>query len=75
LKPDSTFNGWEEGDESNKVVGSWKVLSKTLVCNGENSNEEIAMKLDKKTMKVLSLAVNGEEAEELVEANIVFKKD
>jgi hypothetical protein len=75
LKPDSTFNGWEEGDESNKVVGSWKVLSKILVCHGENSNEEIAIKLDKKTMKVLSLAVNGEEAEELVEANIVFKKD
>jgi hypothetical protein len=46
-----------------------------LVCHGENSNEEIVIKLDKKTMKVLSLAVNGEEAEELVEANIVFKKD
>ncbi|MCS5612952.1 MAG: ankyrin repeat domain-containing protein [Candidatus Poribacteria bacterium] len=63
LKSDGSFIGSPEG-VNDDAVGTWKVEGDLLVCEGttaKNSNQ-ITVKFDKTTFKVISLAENGEEA-------------
>ena len=63
LKSDGSFIGSPEG-VNDDAVGTWKVEGDLLVCEGttaKNSNQ-ITVKFDKTTFKLISLAENGEEA-------------
>ena len=63
LKSDGSFIGSPEG-VNDDVVGTWKIEGDLLVCEGtttENS-QQITVKFDKTTFKLISLAENGEEA-------------
>ena len=62
LKSDGSFIGSPEG-VNDDAVGTWKVEGDLLVCEGttaRNSNQ-ITVKFDKTTFKLISLAENGEE--------------
>ena len=63
LKSDGSFIGSPEG-VNDDVVGTWKIEGDLLVCEGtttENS-QQITVKFDKTTFKLISLAENGKEA-------------
>ena len=75
INKDDLFEAWEEGEEGDKVRGKWELKDKVLILKGENSNEEVLIVLNKGTMRLQELSINGEKAEELLEENIFFEKE
>ena len=75
INEDNLFEAWEEGEEGDKVRGKWELKDKVLILKGENSNEEVLIVLNKGTMRLQELSINGEKAEELLEENIFFEKE
>jgi len=63
LKSDGSFIGSPEG-VNDDAVGTWKVEGDLLVCEGTTTknSDQITVKFDKTTFKLISLAENGEEA-------------
>ena len=63
LKPDSSFIGTPQGEEDDRGIGSWKVEGDLLVCEGttEKSSKKIVLKLNKTTLELTSLTVDGED--------------
>ena len=63
LKPDGSFIGSPEGEDKD-AVGTWKVEGDLLVCEGTTTknSDQITVKFDKTTFKLISLAENGKEA-------------
>ena len=63
LKPDSSFFGKSSMDEGDDLIGSWKVEGELLVSEGtsEKSSQVIIVKFNKKTGKVESMNVDGNE--------------
>ena len=63
LKPDGSFFGKSSMDEGDDLIGSWKVEGELLVSEGtsEKSSQVIIVKFNKKTGKVESMNVDGNE--------------
>ena len=63
LKSDGSFIGSPEG-ENDDAAGTWKVEGDLLMCEGTTTkdSDQITVKFDKTTFKLISLAENGEEA-------------
>jgi len=63
LKPDSSFIGTPQGEEDDRGIGSWKVEGDLLVCEGttEKSSKKIVLKLNKTTLELTSMTVDGED--------------
>ena len=63
LKPDSSFIGTPQGEEDNRGIGTWKVEGDLLVCEGttEKSSKLIVLKLNKTTLELTSMTVDGED--------------
>ena len=82
LKPDGSFFGKSSMDEGDDLIGSWKVEGELLVSEGtsEKSSQVIIVKFNKKTGKVESMNVDGNEMpiEDRIpegEDGLYFKKD
>ena len=82
LKPDGSFFGKSSMDEGDDLIGSWKVEGELLVSEGtsEKSSQVIIVKFNKKTGKVESMNVDGNEMpiEDQIpegEDGLYFKKD
>ena len=62
LKPDSSFIGTPQGEEDDRVIGSWKDEGNLLVCEGTqiSSPKKIVLKL-KTTLELTSMTVDGED--------------
>ena len=63
LKPDSSFIGTPQGEEDDRGIGSWKVEGDLLVCEGttEKSSKKIVLKLNKTTLELTSMTVDGKD--------------
>ena len=63
LKPDGSFLGKASMEAGNDLIGSWKVEGELLICEGtaEKSSQVIIVKFNKKTGKVESMNVDGNE--------------
>jgi len=63
LNPDGSFFGKSSMDEGDDLIGSWKVEGELLVSEGtsEKSSQVIIVKFNKKTGKVESMNVDGNE--------------
>ena len=63
LKPDGSFLGKASMETGNDLIGSWKVEGELLICEGkaEKSSQVIIVKFNKKTGKVDSMNVDGNE--------------
>ena len=82
LKPDGSFFGKSSMDEGDDLIGSWQVEGELLVSEGtsEKSSQVIIVKFNKKTGKVESMNVDGNEMpiEDQIpegEDGLYFKKD
>ena len=82
LKPDGSFLGKASMEAGNNLIGSWKVEGELLICEGtaEKSSQVIIVKFNKKTGKVESMNVDGNEMpiEDQIpegEDGLYFKKD
>ena len=82
LKPDGSFLGKASMEAGNDLIGSWKVEGELLICEGtaEKSSQVIIVKFNKKTGKVESMNVDGNEMpiEDRIpegEDGLYFKKD
>ena len=62
LKPDGSFIGTPQGEEDDRVIGSWKDEGNLLVCEGtqKSSPKKIVLKL-KTTLELTSMTVDGED--------------
>ena len=63
LKPDGSFLGKSSTQVNDDLIGSWKVEGELLICEGtaEKSSQVIIVKFNKKTGKVESMNVDGNE--------------
>tara|TARA_Y100001978_G_C23639137_1_gene407403 strand:- start:428 stop:883 length:456 start_codon:yes stop_codon:yes gene_type:complete len=63
LKSDGSFFGKSSMDEGDDLIGSWKVEGELLISEGtsEKSSQVIIVKFNKKTGKVESMNVDGNE--------------
>ena len=63
LKPDGSFLGKSSKEAGDDLIGSWKVEGELLVSEGtsEKSSQVIIIKFNKKTGKVESMNVGGNE--------------
>ena len=63
LKPDGSLHGKHSMEAGNDLIGSWKVEGDLLICEGtaEKSSQVIIVKFNKKTGKVESMNVDGNE--------------
>ena len=82
LKPDGSFLGKVSMEAGNDLIGSWIVEGELLICEGtaEKSSQVIIVKFNKKTGKVESMNVDGNEMpiEDRIpegEDGLYFKKD
>ena len=82
LKPDGSFLGKASMEAGNDLIGSCKVEGELLICEGtaEKSSQVIIVKFNKKTGKVESMNVDGNEMpiEDRIpegEDGLYFKKD
>ena len=82
LKPDGSFLGKSSMEAGDDLIGSWKVEGELLVSEGtsEKSSQVIIVKFNKKTGKVESMNVDGNEMpikDQIPEGEdgLYFKKD
>ena len=63
LKPDGSLHGKHSMESGNDLIGSWKIEGDLLICEGttEKSSQVVIFKFNKKTVKVESMNVDGNE--------------
>ena len=63
LKPDSSFIGTPQPGKDNRGIGTWKIEGDLLGCEGttEKSSQIIVLKLNKTTLELTSMTVDGKD--------------